>query len=274
MRIPVPESLRERAAEHAGEPPARPRDAATIMLVRDGADGIETYLLRRQSSMAFAPRMHVFPGGGVHDSDRDVVEWIGPPSKEWGERLGCDPDTARALVVAAVRETFEESAILLAGPDAHTVVDDTRAQEWQDARLALESGALSFGDFLGSRGLALRADLVGAWSHWITPDFEPRRYDTRFLVAAVPPGQVVGSIPGEADRAHWVPVRRVLAAVEAGTAAMLPPTWITCREVADLGADDVLAAAAQRTIRPIQPRLVEVDGELFLENPLDAEETR
>ena len=271
MRIPVPESLREKAAAHAGDP-APARDAATIALVRRGTRGTETYLLRRQPTMEFAPGMYVFPGGGVQESDREVVEWVGPSCSDFGERLGCDPDTARGLVVAAVRETFEESSILLAGPDATTVVGDTSDASMQAARLALDSGEMSFGDFLGSHGLLLRADLVGAWAHWITPAFEPRRYDTRFFVAAVPEGQTVGSLPGEADRATWASVADVLDAVQEGEAAMLPPTWITCAELRDLDPLEALAVAADRDIVPIQPRLVERDGELFLENPLESED--
>ncbi len=267
MRIPVPDSLRQHV-DQVGEPPA-PVDAATIVLLRDGAEGIEAYLLRRQSTMDFAAGMYVFPGGKVHESDQDVDSWVGPPASAWGERFGCDAATARGLVVAAVRETFEESGILLAGPDPDTVVDDTSSAEMQAARVALDHGEYGFAEFLGKHGLLVRADLLGAWSHWITPTFEPRRYDTRFFVAALPEGQVVGELPGEADRAHWAPVSSVLEAVEAGKAMLLPPTAITCREVARFAAADILAASAEREIVPIAPRLVEVDGELFLENPLE-----
>jgi 8-oxo-dGTP pyrophosphatase MutT (NUDIX family) len=266
----VPASFRDGLASWDGT--AVPtRDAATIALLRPGVGGPETYLLRRQPTMAFAPGMYVFPGGRLQESDVEVVRWAGPTSSEWGERLGCDPDTARALVVAAVRETFEESGILFAGTDDGSVVADTSSPDLQKARLALDAGELSFGDFLGARDLVLRSDLLGAWSHWITPAFEPRRYDTRFFVAAVPRGQSVGTLPGEADRATWAPVAAVLEAVKAGEAAMLPPTWITCRELLRADPATVVADAAQRDIRPIEPKLVEVDGEWFLDNPIEEE---
>jgi 8-oxo-dGTP pyrophosphatase MutT (NUDIX family) len=270
MRYPIPESLREHVenAERNGEVPV-PRDAATIVLLRDGDAGLETYLMRRHSTMEFAAGMYVFPGGKVQDSDRLVETWVGPSPQEWGERLGCDADTAGGLVVAAIRETFEESGILLAGPDADTIVDDTSEPEMQAARLKLEEGHYGFADFLTRRGLVLRADLIGAWAHWITPPFEPRRYDTRFFVAALPEGQVVGELPGEADRADWMPVARVLEAVDAGKAQMLPPTVHTCRQVSQFAASDILAAAAEREITPVEPRIVEVDGELFLDNFLE-----
>jgi hypothetical protein len=138
----------------------------------------------------------------------------------------------------------------------------------QAARTRLEDHELAFGAFLREHGLVLRADLIGAWAHWITPSFEPRRYDTRFFVAALPVGQRVGTMSREADHASWVPLRHVLAAADAGEVAMMPPTSITCREVAEQSAGTILAAAAQRAIHTVEPRLVEVDGELFLETDL------
>lgn len=270
MRVPVPDVFLDRLATWDGAA-VTPRAAATIALVRPGTDGPETYLLRRQPTMAFAPGMYVFPGGGVQESDREVVGWVGPTSSQWGDRLGCDADTARALVVAAVRETFEESGILFAGADEQSVVADTSSPDLQKARLDLDAGDLSFGDFLGARNLVLRSDLIGGWAHWITPAFEQRRYDTRFFVGSVPTGQSVGTLPGEADRAVWTSLASVLASVEAGEAAMLPPTWITCRELLRADPTTLVADAAQRDIRPIEPRLVHVDGEWFLDNPVEEE---
>ncbi len=265
MRVPVPEILRERAAQVSN--PAPTRDAATVVVVRDGTAGIEAYLLRRQSTMKFAPGMYVFPGGGVDDADRNAeVPWAGPPPAVWAQRFGCSEDIARGLVCAAVRETFEESGVLLAGPDADSVVADTSSVDFQQARLALEARELTFGAYLAETGLVLRADLLGAWAHWITPAFEPRRFDTRFFVAVLPEGQAVGELAREADRAHWTPLADVLESVAAGAAGMLPPTFVTCQEVAGLAASEVLGAAEKRTVRPIEPRLVEVDGELFLDS--------
>jgi 8-oxo-dGTP pyrophosphatase MutT (NUDIX family) len=265
MRVPLPERLREHARGRGGAI-AEPRHASTIIVVRDGAEGIEAYLMRRQTSMAFAAGMYVFPGGGMHPSDiTQDVPWAGPSPSEWAQRLECDEALARGLVVAAVRETFEETGVLLAGPDESTVLADTGGAHMQAARHALEEGELAIGDFLRNQGLLLRSDLIGAWAHWITPDFEPRRYDTRFFVAALPDGQRVGEMSREADHASWMPLAEVLTRVEAGDAAMMPPTVITCREVAEHTAATILAAAAERTIRTIEPRLIEVAGELFLE---------
>lgn len=222
--------------------------------------------MRRQQSMAFAPGMYVFPGGGVDAADTGAdIAWVGAPVREWAERLRCDESTARGLVCAAVRETFEESGVLLAGPDEHSIVIDATAPEFLAARGALEARELSFADFLHRFDLVLRADLLAAWSHWITPDFEPRRFDTRFFVATLPEGQSVGELPGEADRASWMPVGEALKSLEAGAISMLRPTSHTLREVLDVDLADILTVAATRPIAPIEPQLVEVEGKAYLE---------
>lgn len=265
--IPMPARLRETAEAASGDP-VEARDAATIVVVRDGDSGIEAFLMRRQTSMAFAAGFHVFPGGGVHAADREDMPWAGPDAQEWGRRWRCEPDLARALVVAAVRETFEETGVLLAGPDAHSVLSDTSTAPMEQARDDLEEKRLTFGDFLRREQLVLRADLLGAWAHWITPSFEPRRYDTRFFVAALPEGQRVGTMSREADRASWAPLSDVLRSIDAGDASMMPPTIATCREVAVHTAATVVEISQGRSFETIEPRLVEVDGELFLETNL------
>jgi hypothetical protein len=116
---------------------------------------------------------------------------------------------------------------------------------------------------LSSRGLVLRSDLLRAWAHWITPEFEPRRFDTRFFVAALPTGQRARDVSGEADQAAWITVADAVAAHEAGTMAMLPPTIEALRAVA--GHSDVDAVlAAPRELRPLLPRLVDEAGVLRL----------
>jgi 8-oxo-dGTP pyrophosphatase MutT (NUDIX family) len=268
MRIPLPESLRPADGIDINNP-APTRDAATIVLLRDGENGLETYLLRRRSTLEFAPGVLVFPGGGVQDSDRQPIEWIGPSASEWAERFDCDEESARALVVAAVRETFEESGVLFAstGP-GEPVVADTSV--FEDERQAMDRGDLDFAEFLAANGLIVRADLLGAWAHWVTPAFEPRRYDTRFFVATVPPDQRVSELPGEADRAEWLAIKDLWPALESGSVIMLPPTAVTCGEFGELLFADIADAVLSRTIVRIEPQLVDEDGKLFLEYAVDA----
>src|ERR1700742_2963237 len=99
--------------------PAEPRDAATVMVLRAAGDGrgVEVLMLRRTATMKFAPGAYVFPGGSVDPADYGAeIGWQGPSAAEFGARLGSSAEVARALVCAAVRETFEESGVLLAGP--------------------------------------------------------------------------------------------------------------------------------------------------------------
>lgn len=250
------------AAADSTAPPVAARDAATVVLLRDGERGLEVYLLRRHARMAFAPGQVVFPGGGVDPRDRDAdIDWAGPEPAEWAERFRCDEATARGLVCAAVRETFEESGVLLAGTDGATVVAATTDATWEADRAALESRVLSLANLLRRRGLVLRGDLLGAWAHWITPEFEPRRYDTRFFVAVLPAGQHTRDVSGESESVAWMRPGEALTAVREGRIAMMPPTVRTCTEVGVLArAADAGSASAARCIATVMPRLV-VDGD-------------
>jgi 8-oxo-dGTP pyrophosphatase MutT (NUDIX family) len=252
-----------------GRPAVEPRPASTVILLRDAPAGPEVYLLRRQRSMAFAAGMTVFPGGRVDPTDATVADsWSGPSPAWFAARLGCDEQTATAYVAAAVRETFEESGVLLAGPSTASVVGDTTGDDWEADRVALETRDLGFADFLHRRGLVLRADLLGAWAHWITPEFEPRRYDTRFFVAALPAGQLTRDVTSESDQVAWSRPADAIAAVDAGEMLMLPPTYVCCRDLTGYGTvAEVLAAAAHREIRPILPAVRVEDEQAYLETP-------
>ncbi|HVM27328.1 MAG TPA: NUDIX hydrolase [Mycobacteriales bacterium] len=249
---PPPELLERARALRAGHSaPAAPRDAATIALLRQTPRGPQTYLLRRVVGMVFGG-MHVFPGGSVDPADAEAATaWAGPPPAAFAEAFGCDEPLARALVCAAVRETFEEAGVLLAGPSAGEVLADVSTEQWEAERVALESRRQSLSELLGRRGLVLRADLLRPLAHWVTPEVEPRRFDTRFFVAEVPAGQVARDVGGEADDRLWI---RPVDALERGL-TMLPPTAAALSELA--GHDDVATALrAPRRIRRILPRLV------------------
>jgi 8-oxo-dGTP pyrophosphatase MutT (NUDIX family) len=264
MRVALPPQLVEHAREFAEgrRTPAEPRDAATVVLMRPGERGPELYLLRRQSSMAFAGGMCVFPGGGVDARDFDhTVAWAGPGPGAWADQLRTSAEMARALVSAAVRETFEESGVLLAGPSATDVVADTTADDWEADRRALEARELAFTELLDRRGLVLRSDLLRAWGAWCTPEFEPRRFRTWFFVAALPPGQRTRDVSSESSSVSWTSALGACDAVDAHELGMMPPTYVTCLEVgqyADPGA--VLAAAPGRDLTMFTPA-VEGEGE-------------
>jgi 8-oxo-dGTP pyrophosphatase MutT (NUDIX family) len=245
-----PDWLVARAREFAasGATPVPPRLAATVVLLRPGP---EVYLLRRVATMAFAADMYVFPGGAVDPRDAEAHPgWAGPPPSSWARRFGVDDDaTAQSIVCAAVREVFEESGVLLAGPDDRSVVGDVSAPDWEAARVALIAREFGFAEFLAERGLVLRSDLLAPWSRWITPEFEPRRFDTYFFLARLPEHQRTRDVGGEAAHVVWG------RPSELADLPMLPPTLVTLRQLAaydDVGA--VLAAAEDRDLAPVQPK--------------------
>ncbi|MEU1374770.1 NUDIX hydrolase [Streptomyces triculaminicus] len=241
--------------------PVAPRRAATVLLLRVAPGGVAVHMLRRRASMAFGGGAYAYPGGSVDPRDERDVPWAGPPRTEWAARLGTDAASAQAIVCAAVRETFEEAGVLLAGPTPDTVVADTTGEEWEADRAALVSRELSFADFLDRRGLLLRSDLLGAWARWITPGFEPRRYDTWFFVAALPEGQRTRNASTEADRTVWAAPAEAAAGYDRGELLMMPPTISTLRSLVPYATvGEVLAASGERDLTPVlaQARL---DGE-------------
>jgi 8-oxo-dGTP pyrophosphatase MutT (NUDIX family) len=226
-----------------------PRDAATVVLLRDAKDGpgVETFLMRRHQAMTFGG-LYVFPGGAVDPADATVdIAWAGPDAAWWARAFRCSEPLARELVCAAVRETFEESGVLLAGPTADEVLADVSTDEWEAERVALEAREQSLSALLARRGLVLRADLLRPLAHWITPEIEQRRFDTRFFLAALPEGQRCREAGNEADHSTWVPPSAT------GDLPLLLPTVTALRNVADL--PDVAAALDRawefETIRPV-----------------------
>jgi 8-oxo-dGTP pyrophosphatase MutT (NUDIX family) len=263
----LPPSLVEHAKAFADgtKTPVEPRHASTVILLRDGngePGALEVYLLRRHVDMAFAAGMCVFPGGGVDKRDFDkLIGWVGPSAAEWAALLGTDESLAGALVCAAVRETFEESGVLLAGPTSDSVVGDTTGEDWEQDRHRLEGRDLSFTDFLEQRGLKLRTDLLRLWGSWVTPVFEPRRFYARFFVAELPAGQVTRDVSTESDQVVWLSVRAAITAVDEHQMLMLPPTYCTCLEMFDFAhTSEVLAAADGRDPAVVEPQAV-LDGD-------------
>ena len=221
-------------------------------------------MLRRVATMAFAPRMMVFPGGGVDPRDADPdLPWAGPSPAEWARILVADEAVAQELVVAAVREVFEECGVLLAGAHADSVIGDVSGPRWQAERAALLSHEVSLAQVLIRRGLVLRSDLLRARARWITPEFEPKRYDTRFFAAMLPVGQIADDQTSEADHADWADPSRLLRDYASGSALMLPPTVVCVEQVAAaLSSAEFLATDAP--MAPITPVPTRVDGALVI----------
>jgi 8-oxo-dGTP pyrophosphatase MutT (NUDIX family) len=251
------------------DPPVTPKDAATVMLVRDTDQGLEVFLQRRVKGMPFAGGMTVFPGGGVDRRDADTsVAWHGPPPAWWAAKFACDVALARALVCAAVRETFEESGVLLAGPDENRVVADVRP--YAEARSQLVNRDLSMAGFLAEAGLVLRTDLLRPWADWVTPEQETRRFDARFFLAQLPEGQRADAETSEAQEATWKRPTEALTDWKEGRSALLPPTWTTLAELEEC--ETVAAAMAkERTITKLMPRVEKIGDTLRIVIPTDGQ---
>jgi 8-oxo-dGTP pyrophosphatase MutT (NUDIX family) len=224
------------------------RDGATVMLVRDGEDAdrpLEVFMLHRHPSTAFGS-VHVFPGGVVDPADADPA--LDPrcgglddaaASAELGVRGG-----GRAFWVAAVREAFEEAGVLLARTAAGSYVrfDDHPDVEarFDEHRRALNAGGCTFLEVLASEDLVLALDDVQYFAHWITPEGEPKRFDTRFFLARAPEGQAYAHDEGELIGSEWVRPADALQRHRAGTFPMIGPTVVSLQDIGRFATCDEL----------------------------------
>lgn len=241
-------------AERLGEPvlhAAEPKPAATVVLMRDGAGGLEVLLLKRHRSSGFVPGAYVFPGGrtDAEDGDERLSAHCTPPERG---------DVPAHYWFGAVREVFEETGVLLARTEAGDWAADASSDERMEAlRLRLMSSDAHLVDIIQSEKLRVVLDDVVYFAHWITPLAEPRRYDTRFFAAALPAGRTIKRDEREMVDAVWITPRRALERFEAGT---LPMVFPTVRTLQDLEAFETVDAALNdlrtRDVEPIMPRLV------------------
>jgi 8-oxo-dGTP pyrophosphatase MutT (NUDIX family) len=216
-RLPGVAAARAREFLDGGREPVEARSASTVVILRDGVDGLEVYVHRRHRHMQFAAGFVAFPGGGVDPGDVDVPL---PREAEWMRRLDVDdPAAVRGLLAAAVRELAEET------------------------------------------GLVVKPEDLLPWAHWITPTFEPRRYDTWFFLLPLPDGAILSDVSGETDGVDWVRPGDELARADAGESMLMRPTRAVLTELAGRGS--VSAAVAATTGRQIVTVLPawEVDGD-------------
>ena len=242
-----------------GRTPAVPRDAATVILLRQAPD-VEAFLLRRTDALEFAPGACVFPGGSVDERDGDgQIGWAGRSPAEFAGLARTRRPNARAPWSARPSGRRSRSPACCS-PDPRRPSWCRTARRWRSTGRALLEGSCSLAELLGRRGLVLRADLLTPWARWVTPEFSPRRFDTWFFASPMPPGQVtaVGGAdhgPAESVSGSWLKPSEALEAARAGQITLLPPTAVTLAELA--GHQDVTSILAQRrVITPLLPKVV------------------
>lgn len=242
------------------------KNAATVILLRQGEAGLETFMLCRHQRSGFMGGAHVFPGGKVDRSDSDE-RWQGRvdrPIDELAERLGeADPALGLGLLVAAVRETFEEAGVLMASTAA--------GADLAAARDALLRGE-SFFDLAYDLDVKIGALALTPYARWITPKMESSRFDTRFFVAVLPEGQHATHDGSETTSADWLQPERAIEQMWAGRIKLAPPTVRTLQWLARFGeAESAIADALSRKPPLVRPQLVTRDQGWFLALPGDPE---
>ncbi len=256
-----------------------PLDSATVIVMREAAGTFEVLLVERHANSRAFAGAHVFPGGVVDPADATAPLHEASPRltpAAAARRLGEETTPAAALAfwIAAIRELFEEAGLLLARVAGVPVTFDDAATRtrFRGHRAAILAGAMTFADVVATERLELATDALHYFSRWITPVISPRRYDARFFVTGVPTGQEPLHDDRETISIAWLSPRAALASARAGNVVLTPPTMRTLDDLDALGTPaHVITAADARTVTPILPKPVQVDGCMAVLYPGDAE---
>jgi 8-oxo-dGTP pyrophosphatase MutT (NUDIX family) len=245
---------------------AAPRAASTVVLLRPAAP-IDVFLVRRSDSIAFMGGAHVFPGGRVDAVDHiDDVAAIADGAETVAARM-TDVPIADAIAqhVAALRELFEEAGVLLAHPVTAASISRLAAR-----RRELLSGKTSFPEIVRNEALRLALDELAYFAHWVTPEIETRRFDTRFFVARAPEGQTPIHDAGETSHSEWLSPAEAIARCRRQEISLPPPTWTTLSMLTQFDSvDAVLAWARSKKIPRVQPRFEQRGEQTLLFYPGD-----
>ena len=218
------------------------RPAATVLLVRDGPEGLQVFMVVRHHKIDFASGALVFPGGKVEEEDISLA----------------GGDTELASRLAAIRETFEECGVMLASPSAG------------GASTAAAQGA-SFRELLDARDWRTALAALTPFAHWITPPILPKRFDTRFYIVAAPPGQTAAHDGGEAVDSVWIEPARALAEAAEGRRTLVLATRLNLELLGQsASAAEAIAAASARRIVTVEPRATKTETGYRLTIPLEA----
>lgn len=243
-----------------GDEPSTAVPSATILLLRDGAEGIEVFMVVRHHQIDFASGALVFPGGKLDEGDRDPGLRQRCILPDGGAALD---DEALALRIGAIREAFEESGVLLAyGEDGQwagtdgsgALADPAAAAQLETDRTALHDGQLAMASFLETHGLTVDLRDLVPYAHWITPDFMRRRYDTHFFLARCPGHSCAVHDGSESVGSVWINPARALAEAEEGQWTIIFPTRMNLLKLSRSGTvAEALEAARQDPVVTVKP---------------------
>jgi 8-oxo-dGTP pyrophosphatase MutT (NUDIX family) len=248
---------------------AVPRHAATVLLLRESGEGVEILLTRRHENLSFMGGLWVFPGGTLSPADLSSDSMSRVPERSRGlcarlhdlQGRPLSEEYCVGLGIAACRETFEETGLLLATTEQELHWEDDRLADVQDKRRGIVSHPEQFAALLNEQGLHLQTDRLLYWAHWITPSNAPRRFDTRFFAAAVPRGQVARIDAVEASDHAWLQPETVIEAAQDGRMPVSQPTLFnlmelrnSLREHGSLSA--LLEGETRREIFPVLPKML------------------
>jgi len=261
-----------------------PRDAATVILLRDRTEGpYEVFLMRRHRNQTFMGGAFVFPGGGLDDADADpeiaacTSGFRAADAKRLLQETDLPEAIALGLFVAAIRETFEEAGVLLARDARGSVVDlsaPETAARFSSYRLELHEERLTLAELVRREGLVFAPDLLIPYAHWITPEIESRRFNTRFFLTRLPEGQVPVHDRMELTESSWMTPAFALAENEAGRIILMPPTLKTIEELLSFShTAQLFAAARSQRIGTILPEAFRTADGFGIRLPHDSEYT-
>jgi 8-oxo-dGTP pyrophosphatase MutT (NUDIX family) len=244
--------------------PARP--ASTVVLLRP-ASPFEVFLVRRSDSIAFMGGAHVFPGGRLDAADHlGDIESVSAGAAAAAARMPDVPaDVAVAHHVAALRELFEEAGVLLAHP--LTAISTGQREAYRRELLA---GAIAFGDIIRAEYVRLALDELAYFAHWVTPEIETRRFDTRFFIARAPEGQTPVHDEGETSHSEWFAPLAAIEQSRGGLISLPPPTWTTLSILSRFESiEGVFSWARRKPIPRVQPRFEKRGEQTLLFYPGD-----
>jgi 8-oxo-dGTP pyrophosphatase MutT (NUDIX family) len=251
---------------------AEPRPASTVVLLRPSPERFEVFLVRRSDSVAFMGGAHVFPGGRVDPADRTGdAETMIDAATAAARMSDVSREDAIAHYVAALRELFEEAGVLLARQNGRMVtIDGDTSNRFAAHRHDLLAGTTSFAEIAAAEGLCLALDELTYFAHWVTPEIEIKRFDTRFFVARAPEGQTPVHDDGETIHSEWLDPADAVERSRKEEIALPPPTWTTLSTLAKFRSiDEVVQWAGRKPVPRVQPRFLERGGETLLMYPGD-----